>query len=132
MHLATVLISVFMLYYRPGRGPGVAQWLRHCATSWKVPGLIPCVAGVFSVAFDSSMCPGIHTVSKNEYQVNPGGKGGWCIRLTTYHHTVLLSSNLGSLTNPRPLWACMPVTGVLYLYRPRLIFHGPRKISLDP
>jgi hypothetical protein len=39
------------------------------------------------------MCPGVDSDSKNEYQVNPGGKGGRCLRLTTYHHIVPLSSN---------------------------------------
>ena len=29
----------------------------------------------------------------------PGGKGGRCVRLTTYHHTVPLSRNLGALTS---------------------------------
>ena len=46
----------------------------------------------------------------------PGGKGGRCVRLTTYHHTVPLSRNLGALTlldHSGPAW---PVTGVLYLY----------------
>jgi hypothetical protein len=37
----------------------------------------------FSVPSDSSMCPGVDLASKNEYQVNPGGKGGRCVRLTT-------------------------------------------------
>ena len=41
----------------------------------------------------------------------PGGKGGQCVRLTTYHHTVPLSRNLGALTYPRPLWACMAYYG---------------------
>jgi hypothetical protein len=54
-------------------GPGVAWWLRHCATSRKVPGSIPGVAGAFSVASDSSMCPGVDSASKNEYHINPGG-----------------------------------------------------------
>ena len=36
--------------------------------------------------------------SENEYQEYPGGKGGRCVRLTTYHHTVPLSRNLGALT----------------------------------
>ena len=39
---------------------------------------------VFSVASDSSMCPGVDSASKNEYHVNPGGKGGQCVRLTTF------------------------------------------------
>jgi hypothetical protein len=68
----------------------------HCATSRKVPGSIPGVAGIFSVESDSSMCPGVDSASKNEYQVNVVGKGGRCVRLTTYHHTVPLSSKLGA------------------------------------
>jgi hypothetical protein len=44
----------------------------------------PGVAGFFSVASDSSMCPGVDSASKNEYQVNPGGKGDLCVRLTTF------------------------------------------------
>ena len=45
----------------------------------------------------------------------PGVKGGRCIRLTTYHHTMLSSRNLGTffLDPSGPAW---PVTGVLYLY----------------
>jgi hypothetical protein len=57
------------------------------------------------------MCPGVDSASKNENQVNTGDKGGRCVRLTTYHHTVPLSSNLGALTNPRSLWACMASYG---------------------
>ena len=46
---------------------------------------------------------------------SPGGKGGRCVRLTTYHHTVLLSRNLGALTSLDPSGPARPVTGVLYL-----------------
>jgi hypothetical protein len=70
-----------------------------------------CRRRFFSVASDSSMCPGVDSASKNEYQVNLRGKGGRCVRLTTYYHTVPLSSNLGALTIPRPLWACMACYG---------------------
>jgi hypothetical protein len=69
------LTCVISDFRREVQGPGVALWLRHCATSRKVLGSIPGVAWVFSVASDSSMCPGINSASKNEYQVNPGGKG---------------------------------------------------------
>jgi hypothetical protein len=37
-------------------GPGVAQWLRRCATSRKVPGRV--TGDFFSEAYDKSMCPG--------------------------------------------------------------------------
>ena len=46
----------------------------------------------------------------------PGGKGGRYVRLTTYHHTVPLSRNLGALTLLDPSGPVWPVTGVLYLY----------------
>jgi hypothetical protein len=35
-----------------------------------------CCLGSSSVASDSSMCPGVDSASKNEYQDNSGGKGG--------------------------------------------------------
>jgi hypothetical protein len=46
----------------------------------------------------------------------PGGTVGRCMRLTTYHHIVPMSRNLGALTLldlSGPAW---PVMGVLYLY----------------
>ena len=44
------------------------------------------------------------------------GEGGRCLRLTTYHHPVQLSQNLGTLTSWNPLGPSGPVTGLLYLY----------------
>ena len=37
------------------------------------------------------------------------GKGGRCVRLTTYHHTVPLSRNLGALTS----WTSLGLHGLL-------------------
>jgi hypothetical protein len=56
-------------------GPGVAKWLRHCAASRTVSGSIPGVVtlGIFSVAIDGTMCPGVDSASKNEYQGFPLG-----------------------------------------------------------
>ena len=45
----------------------------------------------------------------------PGGKGGRCVRLTTYHHPLPLSRNLGTLTSWDPLGLSTPVTELLYL-----------------
>jgi len=39
-----------------------------------------------------------------------------CVRLTTYHHPVPLSRNLGNLTSWNPLGPSGPVTGLLYLF----------------
>ena len=55
--------------------------------------------------------------------VFPGGKGGRCVRLKTYHHPVLLSRHLGTLTSWNPLGLSRSVMGLLYLYLYfRLIF----------
>jgi hypothetical protein len=65
-----------------------------------------CRRGFFSVASDSSMCPGVDSASKNDYQVNPGGKSGRCVRLTTYHLHVPMSRKSGGLNLLEP---CGPV-----------------------
>jgi hypothetical protein len=86
------------------------------ATSRKVPGSIPGVTGIFSVASESSMCPGVDSASENEYQINPGGKGGRCVRLTTYHLHMPMSRNLGALISWNPVGLFRPVMGQLLVY----------------
>ena len=54
--------------------------------------------GIYSVAADISVCPGVDSASKNEYQDIPGGKGGRCIMVTT-----LPPSSAGTLTDQNPL-----------------------------
>ena len=44
---------------------------------------IPRRWGFFPGASDSSMCHGVDSASKNEYQDIPGGKDGRCVRVTT-------------------------------------------------
>jgi hypothetical protein len=61
------------------------------------------------------MCPGVDSASKNEYQFNPGGKGGRYVRLTIYHLHVPMSRNLGALTSWNPGGLFRPVMGQLYL-----------------
>jgi hypothetical protein len=39
--------------------------------------------GISSEATDETMCPGVDSASKNEYQDTPGGKDGRCVRVTT-------------------------------------------------
>ena len=46
-------------------------------------GIDPRSLGIFSGASNSSMCPGVDSASKNEYQDIPGGKDGRCVRVTT-------------------------------------------------
>ena len=60
----------FLRGYTLFTGPGVAQWLRHCATSRTVPGSN--LGGVgrrdFLGATGRTMCPRVDSASKNEYQ----------------------------------------------------------------
>jgi len=84
----------------------------------------------FFVASDSSMCPGVDAASKNEYQDNPGGKGGRCVRLTTYHlhvPTVKKSWDLNLLEPFGPLQACNGTA--LYSHNKGSIFYPPNDIS---
>jgi hypothetical protein len=42
------------------------------------------VAGdFFSVGTDETMCPGVDSACKNEYEDTPGSKDGRCVRVTT-------------------------------------------------
>jgi len=67
-------------------------------------------------SFRSHYGRGVDSVSnRNEYQDYFGGKGGRCVRLTSYHHVVPLSRNLGTITSRNPLGPSGPVTGQLYL-----------------
>jgi hypothetical protein len=97
--------------FRAAWGSIVVKALRYTSEG---PGIDSGVAGVFSVASDSSICPGVDSPSKNEYQVNPGGKDGRCVRLTTYHLHVPMSRNLGALTSWNPVGLFRPVMGQIF------------------
>ena len=102
-------------------GTAVTQWLRRCATNQKIAGsTADGVIGIFhwhnpsdrtmALGVDSS-CNRIHVPG-----VFPGCKGGRCVGLTTYHHPVPLSRNLGTLTSWNPQSPSGPVMGLLYLF----------------
>jgi len=57
------------------------------------------------VTSERSMCSGADSDSKSEYQDIPGGKGGWCVRLTTYLIHVPIYKKYGAL---KRLEACGP------------------------
>jgi len=70
------------------------------------------------VASDSSMCPGVDSASKNEYQVNPGGKGGRCVKLTTYYLHVPVFKKSGGLNLLESCGTVQDCNGtVFYLHR---------------
>jgi hypothetical protein len=51
------------------------MFVNHCATSRTVSGSIPggVTLGIFFIATDGTMCPGVDSASKNEYQGFPLG-----------------------------------------------------------
>ena len=68
-------------------GPGVAWWLRCCATSRTVPGSIPgCVTGFFSGIFPSDCIMALGSTQplvKMSTRNVPGVKAARCVRLTS-------------------------------------------------
>ena len=101
----------------------VAQRLRCCATNRKVAGSIPAgVSGFFidTKSFQSHYGLGVNSASnRNEYQeyfVGVKAAVRRCVRLTTYHHPVPFSRNLGTLTSWNPLGPSGPVTVLIYLF----------------
>ena len=112
-----VYMYIYVHIYKGGTA--VAQWLRCCATNRKVAGSIPpSVSGFFIdiKSFRSHYGPGVDSAPDRRVPgAFPGGKGGRCVQLTTYHHPVS-SLNLGTLPSWNPLGTSGPVMGLLYLY----------------
>ena len=68
--------------------------------------------GIYSVAADISMCSGVDSASKNEYQDIPGGKGGRCVRVTTLPPSCAECLVIWSLNRPEPSGPHRAVIGV--------------------
>ena len=70
----------------------MVKCLRCCATNRKVAGSIPLEFFIDIKSFRSHYGPGVDSAANiNECQEYfLGGKGGRCVRLTTYHHPVPL------------------------------------------
>jgi len=111
----------YLYYVRVHLGTAVAQRLMCCATYQKVAGSIPAGVNGFFIDikyFRSHYGPGVDSFS-NRYEYQEyflGVKSGRCVRLTTYHHPVSLSRNLGTLTSWNPLGLSRLVMGLLYLF----------------
>jgi hypothetical protein len=106
------LLKKKKLLYWHSPEPGVAQCLRHCATLvGRSRDRSPVVSmGIFSEATDGTMCPGVDSASKNEYQDTPGDEGGRGVRVTTLPPSLCRKSRRSrSLNLPepqKPLQAC--------------------------
>ena len=72
--------------------------------------------GIYSVAADISVCPGVDSASKNEYQDIPGSKGGRWVRVTTLPPSCTECLVIWSLNRPEPSGPYRPVIGVALLY----------------
>ena len=76
--------------------------------------------GIYSVAADISVCPGVDSASKNEYQDIPRGKGGRFVRVTTLPPSCAECLEIWSLNRPEPSGPHRPVIGIalpFYLFR---------------
>jgi hypothetical protein len=87
------------------------SWLRHCATSQTVTGLIPNgVSAIFHWHNPSSHTtgPGVDSASnKQEYQEYfLGGKGSWCVGLTTLPTSCAYCHESWEPQPPGTLMAC--------------------------
>jgi hypothetical protein len=77
--------------------------------------------GIFSVATDRTMCSGVDSASRNECQDTPGGKDGWCVRVTTLPPMIVpkvikKSRSLNLLDPQVPAQACSRKTLPLPLH----------------
>jgi hypothetical protein len=104
----------------------------HYATNRQVAGSIPDdVIGIIQWHNPSSCTMALGSTQPLTEMSNrciSWGKGGRCLRLTTYHYPVPLSWNLGTLTPWNPLDHSRPVTWLLYLLHfiiTYFLFHLP-------
>ena len=67
--------------------------------------------GIYSVAADISVCPGVDSASKN------GDKGGRCVRVTTLPPSCAECLEIWSLNRPEPSGPHRPVIGIALLAR---------------
>ena len=85
----------------------------------KIP--VASVTGIFLVDTDRTMCPGVNSTSKKLVPRIPlGGKGGRCVRLTTYQPCSAERQEIRGLNLPETPWvistACCGRDLYLYLY----------------
>ena len=101
-----IIRSLFTVHSAMVR-PGVAQWLRHCATSRAVPESNPGGVGHrdFSRGFRQNHVPwGQLSLYKMSTRDSPGGKGGRCVRLTSYHPCSAERQEIRGLNLPGTPW----------------------------
>ena len=72
--------------------------------------------GIYSVAADISVCSGVDSTSKIEYQDIPGGKGGLCVRATALPPSCAECQVIWSLNRPEPPGPHRPVIGVAFAF----------------
>ena len=106
--------------------------LGHCATSRAVPGSNPSGVGhrdFFSWIPTEPCALGSTQPLKNEYQGFPWGKGGRCVRLTTYHPCSAERQEIRGLNLPGPPWAISTFTFTFIYYH--YITYGRYKLKFS-
>ena len=107
------------LPHRVSKGPGVAQWLKHCATSRKVSGSIPGgVALEFVRSCRRNRALGSTQPLKMSTVKTLGGKDGRCVRVTTLPPSCAeCRDDPGTLTSWNPNSHIRLEAENFYLYR---------------
>ena len=74
--------------------------------------------GIYSVAADISMCPGVDSASKKWVPGYSWGKGGRCVRVTTLPPSCAECLVIWSLNQPEPSGPHRPVIGIALPFLP--------------
>ena len=129
--LLSIVTAVVVWYFIKGTtlylGPGVAWWLRRCATCRMVPGSIPGgVTGFFSdiSPYDRTMALGsTQPLVKMSTRNIPGGKGSRYVKLITSPPPCAKCHEIREPKPPGTLWAtpsllrdCFTFTFQIYIY----------------
>ena len=92
------------------------SWLRHCSGSRKVAGSIPDgIIGIFHWHNPSGRTMTLGSTEMSTKNISWGGKGGWCVRLTTLPPSCSDCLEVWEPQPPGTLWASpRPVMGLLF------------------
>jgi hypothetical protein len=93
--------------------------LKQNSASQKVRGSIPNVTGFFNWSDPSSCTKALeetYPLTEMSTRKLPGGKKGWCMRLTSPPSVSQLSTKMWKPQHITTIWPPQPVTGIAFTY----------------